>query len=137
MINREKINDVLKKTSRRNKWEKYFIRQEPNKFKKILKFIWYYTKFPFILVWDNRKDPIMIISLISSFIILSSEVWLSAILGFISWGTDFSKWCFGIAGACWAFWMGPFTPFTALAVGFAFVIRKFLLWILGKKSKSS
>ena len=60
--------------------------------------------------------------------VMSSEVWVFYLLGVISWGSEFSKWCLGVASACWLFWLGPITPFLPLCI----IITAFIKGIVNK-----
>lgn len=83
------------------------IKSEPKHFWKL---VWFYFKKPFVWLKDNIKDwkTFLIFGIV--FLILSCEVWIPYLLGFITWGTDFSKWCFSIGSACLLFWWLPRHP---------------------------
>lgn len=52
--------------------------------------------------------------------VMSVEVWLPYILGFVTG----NKWWFGIGSACWLFWIGPGTPFIPLCIAITLAIKK-------------
>lgn len=63
--------------------------------------------------------------------ILSCEVWIPYLLALIT----NNKWWWGVGSACWIFWAGPGTPFTAIAIGITLGIKKLYLKIKNKKNK--
>ena len=52
--------------------------------------------------------------------VMSVEVWLPYILGFVTG----NKWWFGIGSAWWLFWIGPGTPFIPLCIAITLAIKK-------------
>lgn len=108
------------------------IKSQPKHFWKL---VWYYIKKPFVWLKDNIKDWRTAIIFIIVFLVLSCEVWVPYLLGIISWGSDFSKWCFGIASACWLFWLGPGTPFLPICIGFTILIKSLFNKIRFRKLK--
>lgn len=108
------------------------IKSQPKHFWKL---VWYYIKKPFVWLKDNIKDWRTAIIFIIVFLVLSCEVWVPYLLGIISWGTDFSKWCFGIASACWLFWLGPGTPFLPICIGLTILIKSLFNKIRFRKLK--
>lgn len=56
-------------------------------------------------------------------LVISIEVWLPYLLGVITWGTDFSKWCFGIGSTLWLWWLLPGTPFLPLCIGITIGVK--------------
>ena len=85
--------------------------------KKILKTILNWLK-------TNLKDTKNYIIFAIVFLLLSSEVWVCYILGFVFKSAKL----IALASVFWAFWLGPFTPFLPLCVALTVLIRK----ILGK-----
>lgn len=72
---------------------------------------------PWLLVFRYfRRNPRLLIWFAVWFVIVSCEVWFPYLMGVITWGTDISKWWFGIGSACWIFWAGPGTPFMAIVL---------------------
>lgn len=114
--------------------KKALIRQEPNKFKRFWKWVWFLLSFPFIWIWVNIRDWKTAIIFIIVVVVVSIEVWLPYLLGVITWGSDFSKWCFGIGSACWIFWIGPGTPFIPLCIGITIGIKALFNKIKGKRT---
>ena len=70
--------------------------------------------------WKQLKDKTNLIIYIIVNIVVSSEVWVPYLLAVITG----NKWWWGIGSACWAFWIGPFTPFTAICIGITVGVRK-------------
>ena len=83
------------------------IKSQPRHFWKL---VWYYFKKPLVWIKDNIKDwrTFLIFGIVCT--IVSCEVWVPYLLGFITWGTDFSKWCFGVGSTCLLFWWLPRHP---------------------------
>ena len=92
------------------------IRREPNKFKRFWKWVWFLLAFPFKWLWYNIRDWRTALIFGITFLVLSSEVWVPYLIGFLTWGSTLSKTMFGIASACWIFWLGPGTPFLPLCI---------------------
>lgn len=70
--------------------------------------------------WKQLKDKTNLIIYIIVNIVVSSEVWVPYLLAVITG----NKWWWGIGSACWAFWIGPFTPFSAICIGITVGVRK-------------
>jgi hypothetical protein len=96
------------------------IKSEPKHFWKLM---WFYFKKPFVWLKDNIKDwkTFLIFGIV--FLVVSCEVWVPYLLGFITWGSDFSKWCFGVGSACWCFWLAPLTPFLPICICLTILIK--------------
>lgn len=71
-------------------------------------------------LFNTLKDKTNILIFVIVFLILSSEVWGSYLIGLITG----NAWWFGIASVCWLFWLGPFTPFLPLCLAITFAVRK-------------
>ena len=82
-------------------------------------------------LFKQLKDKTNIAIFIIVFLVLSVEVWLPIILGLITG----NAWWYGIATACWGFWLAPFTPFIPLCFVITFTIRKFFNFIKKRKNK--
>lgn len=91
---------------------------------------------PFKRLRINLKDIKTLVIFIIVFLVLSSEVWVFYLLGFIFSDTDFGKRCLGIGSACWLFWLGPFTPFLPLCIAITFGIKALFNKIRFRKIKS-
>lgn len=85
-------------------------------------FKWLKTKLvaTFKWTWKQLKDKTNLVIYIIVNIVVSSEVWVPYLLALITG----NKWWRGIGSACWAFWIGPFTPFTAICIGITVGVRK-------------
>lgn len=88
------------------------IRSETNKFKRFWKWVWYAICFPYVWVWYNIRDWRTVIIFLVVMLVVGSEVWIPLLLGII---LD-NGWLLGVAAACEAFWLAPFTPFLPLCV---------------------
>lgn len=75
---------------------------------------------PVLYLVKNLKDLTTWIIFAIVFLTLSSEVWGFYLLGIITG----NEWFYGIASACWLFWLGPFTPFLPLCVGITIGIKE-------------
>ena len=101
--------------------------------KKVLKKIWGWIIAPFKWIWKECKDIKTLIIFIIVFLVLSSEVWVFYLLGLIFQ----NNWFFGIASACWAFWLGPGTPFLPLCIGVTMGIKQIFNVIKKRKEKKN
>ena len=122
----EKINILKAEKQKQEEYElkqkaiKEKIKSEPKHFWKL---VWFYVKKPFVWLKDNIKDWRTFLIFIIVFLVVSCEVWVPYLLGIITWGTDFSKWCFSIASLFWLFWLGPFTPFLPICICLTILIK--------------
>lgn len=95
--------------------------QNKTTFKDILKKIWGWIKSPFIWMWKNLRDWRTAVIFAIVFVVVSSEVWVPYVLGFIF--VDARAYLWGIGSACWIFWLGPGTPFLPLCMGITVGIK--------------
>ena len=95
--------------------------------KKFFKRLWEKTKEMFIKLKDWRNLVIFLIV----FVILSCEVWVPYLIGFITG----NAWWFGIGSACWLFWLAPGTPFLTICIVVTFAVRKVIDKIKSKRGK--
>lgn len=109
------------------------IKSKPHHFWGLL---WYYIKKPFVWIFDNIKDWRTAIIFLIIFLLVSSEVWVSYLLAFISWGTTFSKTMLGVASACWAWWLLPVgSPFMLICISLTILVKGVFNKIRFKKIK--
>ena len=121
---------------KRQEKEKEKIRKEPKKFKRFLKWCLYFTIFPFVWLWENLHDWHTFLIFLIVFLVVSSEIWVPYLLGFIiGASTTTGKWLIGIASACWLFWLGPGTPFTVICIGITMGIKALINRITGRSIK--
>ncbi len=73
-------------------------------------------------IWIQVKDWHNLIILLIVAAIMSSEIWIMYILGFIY----NSAILINIGSVCFAFWLGPFTPFWPLCIAITLFIRRFI-----------
>ena len=111
------------------------IKAEPKSFAKFWDFVCFYAMKPFYWAKENIKDWRTAVIFLIVMAVMSSEVWVFYLLGVISWGSEFSKWCFGIASTCWLFWLAPFTPFLPLCILITAFIKGIVNKIRFKKSE--
>lgn len=120
------FKDVEKKYKEQQRTRKEEINRESNKFIRLLKMLWMWVSFPFIWIFYNIRDWHTAIIFVICFAILSSEIWIPYLIGLLTIGTSFSKWCFGFASACWMFWLGPGTPFLVIVIGVTIGVKALL-----------
>lgn len=114
--------------------ERSLIKSEPKRSKRLLKWVLHLLVFPFKWIWINVRDIKTFIIFGCVCAIIGIEVWLPLLLAFISWGSDFSKWCLGIASTCEIFWLLPATPFIPLCIVITIAIKSIFNKIKNKKS---
>lgn len=118
-----KAKEALEAYNKSVEKRKKEIRSEPNGFKRFWMKVWFLISHPWRWLWMQCHDWHFLVLFLVVMAVMSSEVWVFYIIGFVSWGTEFSKWCLGIASACWAFWLGPFTPFIPLCIAITIGIQ--------------
>lgn len=99
--------------------ERSRIRKEPNRFKRLLKYIWYWFLFPWKWAFVNIRDWRTLVIFLIVLAVYSGSVWgwyLGALLcGWTS--TEAGVWLIGIGSAVWAWWLSPLgSPFILLCV---------------------
>ena len=126
----EYLQKLEEEYNNKQKAWKDHIREEPSKFKRFWKWVWYLIAFPFVWLFYNVRDWRSAICIIISFLIWSASVWgfyLAALL--CGWTTDAAKWLIGIGSAVWVWWASPIgSPFilcvTFTAIGFKTILNK-------------
>lgn len=118
-----KAKELEKQFDLLNKVRLGFIKSDQNKFRRFWRLLGHYLSFPFVWIWYNIRDwrTFLIFGIVC--LVVSVEVWLPYLLGFITWGTDFSKWCFGVGSAMWVWWLLPGTPFLPLCIGITIGVK--------------
>lgn len=114
-----KIKELEKQFAEAQKEQKNKIREEPNKWKRFWKWIWYLIVFPWKWIWINIRDWRTAVIFIIVLLVVSSEVWIPYIIWFITK----NGWWLGIGSACWLFWLGPGTPFLVICIGLTILIK--------------
>lgn len=101
------------------------IKLENNKFIRLLKWLWFYITYPFIWIWVNVRDIKTLIIFIIVFVVVSSEVWIPYLLGFIFWGNESLRiTMFSVGSACLLFWnVVPCTPFLGICIVITIAIK--------------
>lgn len=93
------------------------IKLEPNKFKRFWKWVWYLIAFPWKWIWVNIRDWHTFLIFIITMIVVSSEVWVPYMIGFICWNNEPLRISMmSVGSACWLFWAGPGTPFLVICI---------------------
>lgn len=109
------------------KFEIHKAQTKPQKFWLGLKYI-FISPFKYLVI--NLRDLTTWIIFIITFLVLSSEVWVFYLLGLITG----NAWFYGVASACWLFWLGPFTPFLPLCIAITIGIKEIIIrWKKRKK----
>lgn len=93
--------------------------------------IWEKTKAFFKWLWKQLGDRTNLLIFLIVFLIVSCEVWVPYLIAIITG----NKWWWAVGSACWAFWLGPFTPFLAICIGITVAVRKVYDKIKQKKGK--
>lgn len=97
------------------KWE---LERNHPKGKRFFPWLYMVLVLPWVLIWKwLRHDWRLFIVFGVWCAIVSCEVWVPYLIGFITWGTEASKYWFGVGTACWAFWLSGGTPFLAICLG--------------------
>ena len=131
----KKFKDLEDKFKKDQLVWKTSIRLEPNKFKRFWKWVWYLIAFPFVWIWVNIRDWRTALIFIIVFLVVSSEVWVPYLLGFIFYANEpFRISMLSVASACWLFWLGPGTPFLPLCIGITIGIKGLFNKIKEKKN---
>ena len=131
-MNKDKIKELEEDYAKWRDVQKYQIEIADTKWKKFKKRCYYIVVSPWKYICINVRDWRTWIIFMSVFLLLSSEVWVFYLLGIITG----NEWFYGVASACWLFWLGPFTPFLPLVISLTIGIREvFKKWKNKKKSK--
>lgn len=133
LMKKNKLSQLQQEYELRQKEEKAKIKQESKRFKRFLLWCKYLITFPFKWLWVNIRDWRTALVFVGVFLVLSSEVWVPYLIGLITWGTDLSKWMFGVASACWLFWLGPGTPFMVICISLTIAVKGLFNKIKGRK----
>ena len=109
----KEIETEYKETQEKHKAK---VKEEKRPFVRFFKWVWFWVSYPFIWIFYNIRDWHTAVIFVIVVLVVGSEVWVPYLLGFITRGTDFSKWMLGVGSACWVFRLGPFTPFMPLCI---------------------
>lgn len=113
------------------------IKAEPNKHKRFWKWIWFIIIFPFEWIWVNLRDWQTMLIFIIVFLVVSSEVWLSYLLGLIFYNQEtLRNSLFAFASVCWVFWLSPATPFIIICISLTIAIKSILNKVKERKPPS-
>lgn len=111
-----KAKEALQRYKESSDRRKAEIKADPRRGKRFWKWCWFLISWPFRWLWAECHDWRFLVLFIGVAAVMSVEVWGFYLAGLVTWGTEFSKWAFGVASACWLFWLGPFTPFVPLCM---------------------
>ena len=114
-----KLKELEEKYQVQRSIEKTRIRLEKRKSLRILKWAWYYISYPFKWIWLNIRDPTTLLIFVLIVLAVSCEVWIPALLALI---LD-QDYLWGVAAACWGFWLLPGTPFLPLCILLTMAIK--------------
>ena len=138
-----KIKDLeLVYKERQANWKSH-IRQEPKRFKRFWKWVWFVIAFPFVWLFYNIRDWRSAICVLISFLLWSCSVWIWYLLAILcGWTSDSAKWFIGIGSAIWIWWLSPIgSPFILLvtftAIGIKAIFNKIKEHKRSKKDNES
>lgn len=124
-----KLKELEEKYQAQRSAEKTRIRLEKRKSLRILKWAWYYISYPFKWIWLNIRDPTTLLIFVAVVLAVSCEVWVPALLALI---LD-QDYLWGVAAACWGFWLLPGTPFLPLCIVLTMAIKSLINKIRRKR----
>lgn len=115
-----KIRDKDKEYEKKKKERLLKIKQEPNKWKRFWKYVWFAFTFVWIWAWNELRDwrTLLIYLIVSG--IVGSEVWVPVLLGII---LNKPTWI-AFGSAMEAFWLLPGTPFVAICIVITITIKE-------------
>lgn len=125
----ERLRELEQKYQEERAKEKTKIRLEKRKSLRTLKWAWYYISYPFKWIWLNIRDPTTLLIFVLVVLLVSCEVWVPALLAVILK----QDYLWGIAVACWGFWLLPGTPFLPLCILLTMVIKSLYNRIRNKR----
>lgn len=124
-----KLKELEEKYQVQRSIEKTRIRLDKRKSLRILKWAWYYISYPFKWIWLNIRDPTTLLIFVLVVLAVSCEVWVPALLALI---LD-QDYLWGVAAACWGFWLLPGTPFLPLCIVLTMAIKSLYNKIRNKR----
>lgn len=129
----KELEDQYKK--RQLAWKTH-IRLKPRKSQRFWGWCGYYTAFPFVWAWVNIRDWHTFVIFVTVFVVMSVEIWLPYLIGFICWNNESLRVAmFSFASACLVFWAMPMTPFLLICVFLTMAIKGIFNKIKDRKSK--
>lgn len=131
-----KISDLEKEYKAQANKRKDKIKQDPSKFRRFWKWVWYFIAFPWIWLFYNIRDWRSAVCIIISTLLWSASVWIwYALAIFTGWTTSTAKWFAGIGTAVWIWWASPVgSPFILLVTFTAIGMKA--LWNKLRERKS-
>ena len=120
----KKFKDIEIQFKEKQEAEKNKIRSEENKWKRFWKWVLYLIVFPWKWIFVNIRDWRTALIFIIVCAVVSSEVWVPYMIGFICWNNEPLRISmFGVGSACWLFWIGPGTPFLVICIGLTIAVK--------------
>ena len=95
------------------------IKQEPSKWKRFWKYVWFALTYVCVWCWKELRDWRTFLIFIIVQLIVGSEVWVPLILGLIF----NNKGLLAFAGTMEAFWLLPGTPFIPICIAITIGIK--------------
>lgn len=133
-----KLKELEAKYNEQANKRKEKIKQEPSKFKRFWKRVWYLICFPWIWLFYNIRDWRTFLIFIIVVLIVSSEVWVPYMIGFICWSNESLRiTMFSVGSVCWLFWLGPGTPFMIICIFLTISVKALFNKIKSKTKKSA
>ena len=131
-----KISDLEKEYKAQANKRKDKIKQDPSKFRRFWKWVWYFIAFPWIWLFYSIRDWRSAVCIIISTLLWSASVWIwYALAIFTGWTTSTAKWFAGIGTAVWIWWASPVgSPFILLVTFTAIGMKA--LWNKLRERKS-
>ena len=95
------------------------IKQEPSKWKRFWKYVWFALTYVWVWCWKELRDWRTFLIFVIVQLIVGSEVWVPLILGLIF----NNKGLLAFAGTMEAFWLLPGTPFIPICIAITIGIK--------------
>ena len=114
-----KSKEIDKKYENARKERLAKIKEEPNKWKRFWKYIWFALTYVWVWCWQELRDWRTFLVFVITMLVIGSEVWVPLILGLIFNNTGL----LAFAGTMEAFWLLPGTPFIAICIAITIGIK--------------
>lgn len=114
-----KSKEIDKKYENARKERLKKIKEEPNKWKRFWKYIWFALTYVWVWCWQELRDWRTFLVFVITMLVIGSEVWVPLILGLIFNNTGL----LAFAGTMEAFWLLPGTPFIGLCIAITIGIK--------------
>lgn len=119
------FNKIEEEYKLKQQEEKAKIKSEPNKWKRFWKWVLFWILFPWKWIFVNIRDWRTLVIFIIVFLLVSSEVWVPYLIGFICWNNETLRISmFSVGSAGFLFWnVVPCTPFLTICIGLTIAIK--------------